>query len=889
MPDLPPLLLAALADRYRIERELGEGGMATVYLAEDLKHDRKVAIKVLKPELAAVLGADRFVQEIKTTAALQHPNILPLFDSGAADGFLYYVMPYVEGESLRERLNREKQLPVQEAVDLTAEVADALQYAHEHGVVHRDVKPENILLHAGRPMVADFGIALAVSAAAGGRMTETGLSLGTPHYMSPEQATAEKEITGRSDVYSLASVLYEMLTGDPPHVGSSAQQIIMKIVTEEPAPVTKLRRSVPPNVAAAVAKALEKLPADRFESARAFADALADVHFSTGTAATGFPGGARTARALVRHPLVLGLGAALIVSAALAVSQWRAAHREAPSQVVRFQLALSSTMLSGNAAPNTDVAVSPDGSAIVYAQPDSTGTSRLYVRRLSDWTAQVIPGTDGVQQPCLSPDGQWVAYLVGTTIWKVRVSGGTPVRVGDAGSGVTGVTWSSSGVIIVGTNHGLVAYPEVGSSPRLLARPDSAAGELYLIQPRALSDGKTVLFSIQPVSGVGGTRLAAISLLTGSVRRFDFQLLDVVGYVDGTLVYVLPSGALMGVTFDLEKGRATGNPVGLGPIVTTTVAGASLAAMSPTGTLVYKPAAGEATLGRVDLHGRFTPLVSRLQAYAYPRLSPDGKRIAMSISAAGRSDIWLYDIASGTPTRFTNSGSLNDRPEWTPDGRRVLYRSDRSGRPAIWWQPADQSAPATPLQASDQHSFYEGVITPDDRSLVYQIDDGGADQADVMVRALAGDTASRPVAATRFLEAQARVSPDGKWVAYVTDASGASQVVVQPFPGLGGQVQVSVLGGSEPVWSRDGRRIFYRDGRHVVAASVSTAGGFAITGRTELFDDTYVFAQAPHANYDVSLDGTRLLMIRSAQTPEYNVVFGWRSELRARMRGDEGS
>jgi serine/threonine-protein kinase len=272
-------LTAALADRYRIERELGAGGMATVYLAQDLKHDRKVALKVLKPELAAVIGADRFVVEIKTTASLQHPHILPLFDSGTADGFLFYVMPFIDGETLRSKLDRETQLGIDEAVKITIAVADALDYAHRHGVVHRDIKPENILLHDGRPMVADFGIALALSAAAGGRMTETGMSLGTPHYMSQEQATAEKEITARSDVYSLGSVLYEMLTGNPPHTGASAQQIIMKIVTEEAAPVTKLRKAVPTNVASAVAKSLEKLPADRFGSAAEFGAALADPNF----------------------------------------------------------------------------------------------------------------------------------------------------------------------------------------------------------------------------------------------------------------------------------------------------------------------------------------------------------------------------------------------------------------------------------------------------------------------------------------------------------------------------------------------------------------------------------------------------------------------------------
>ena len=292
MTDPPIRLAAALADRYRIERELGQGGMATVFLAQDLKHDRKVALKVLKPELAAVLGAERFVVEIKTTAALQHPHILPLFDSGTADGFLFYVMPFIDGETLRDKLNRETQLGVDEAVRIANDVAGALDYAHRHGVIHRDIKPENILLHDGRPMVADFGIALAVSAAAGGRMTETGLSLGTPHYMSPEQATAEKEITARSDIYSLGSVLYEMLTGNPPHVGASAQQIIMKIITDTPRPLTELRRSVPPNVAAATSKALEKLAADRFTSAKAFAEALANPAFATSdrtTSAGGVP------------------------------------------------------------------------------------------------------------------------------------------------------------------------------------------------------------------------------------------------------------------------------------------------------------------------------------------------------------------------------------------------------------------------------------------------------------------------------------------------------------------------------------------------------------------------------------------------------------------------
>ena len=268
-------IAAALAGRYRFERELGRGGMATVWLAEDVRHHRRVAIKVLHPELSAVLGPERFLKEIELTAGLQHPHILPLFDSGEADGLLWYVMPYVEGETLRARLERERQLPVADAVRIAREVAEALDYAHRRSVIHRDVKPENILLHEGRALVADFGIALAVRKAGGARITETGLSLGTPQYMSPEQATAERELDARSDVYSLGCVLYEMLAGEPPHTGPTTQAIIAKIITDKPRPVTELREAVPASLALAVHTALAKLPADRFSSAAEFAAVLA--------------------------------------------------------------------------------------------------------------------------------------------------------------------------------------------------------------------------------------------------------------------------------------------------------------------------------------------------------------------------------------------------------------------------------------------------------------------------------------------------------------------------------------------------------------------------------------------------------------------------------------
>src|SRR5215218_1896435 len=325
MPELLGRLQSALADRYRLNREAGAGGMATVYLAQDIRHGRPVAVKVLRPELAAVIGAERFLAEIKLTANLQHPHILPLFDSGEADGYLFYVMPFVEGETLRDRITREKQLPIGDAVRITTEVASALDYAHRRGVVHRDIKPENILVHEGQALVADFGIALAASKASGARMTETGMSLGTPHYMSPEQAMGEREITPRSDVYALGAVLYEMLTGEPPFTGSTAQAVVARVVTESPRSLTAQRHTIPPHVEAAVLTALEKLPADRFTTATEFAEALKDKTYASAVSlpAAAAPGAPVHAEG-GRRPgiLVAALGAALAVAVGAALWGW---------------------------------------------------------------------------------------------------------------------------------------------------------------------------------------------------------------------------------------------------------------------------------------------------------------------------------------------------------------------------------------------------------------------------------------------------------------------------------------------------------------------------------------------------------------------------------------
>ncbi len=430
MTDALPRLTEALSDRYRLERELGEGGMATVYLAQDIKHNRQVAVKVLRPELAAVIGAERFLTEITTTANLQHPHILPLFDSGEADSFLFYVMPYVEGETVRDRISREKQLPVADAVRIATEIAAARDYAHRHGVIHRDIKPENILLHDGSALVADFGIALAASKAGGTRMTETGMSLGTPHYMSPEQAMGEREITARSDVYALGCVLYEMLTGDPPFTGSTAQAIVARVVTENPRSMTSQRHTIPPQVEAAVLTALEKLPADRFATAAEFAAALADPSYASKTTVMMAAAQGRGRR---WTPLTLAGWGLAAVAIAAALWGW---FRPAPERpVLRYAMALPTGQELSNVR-GTRIAISPDGSRIVYTGPGAEGT-QLWLRNRNQLDAAPIPGTDRATVPFFSPDGQRVVFINdGNSAMKVvTLNGAPPVLIADSGLG----------------------------------------------------------------------------------------------------------------------------------------------------------------------------------------------------------------------------------------------------------------------------------------------------------------------------------------------------------------------------------------------------------------------------------------------------------------------
>ena len=549
-------LASALAERYRIERELGQGGMATVYLAQDLRHDRKVAVKVLRPELAAVIGAERFLTEIKTTANLQHPHILPLFDSGEAEGFLFYVMPFVVGETVRDRINREKQFPVADAVRIASEVASALDYAHRQGVIHRDIKPENILLHDGRALVADFGIALAASKAGGTRMTETGMSLGTPHYMSPEQAMGEREITARSDVYALGCVLYEMLTGDPPFTGSTAQAIVARVVTESPRSLTSQRHTIPPQVEAAVLTSLEKLPADRFATAAEFAAALGDPAFAArATAARTISGTA--VRVSTRTRTLLGiLGAAAVLFATLAAWGWF--RPTPPAPVIRYSMGLPSTQAMRQGILGVNLAISPDGKRIVYIGPGEGG-DELWVRERDRLDATPLTGTVGATNPFFSPDGERIGYTVnGLQLKVVSVSGGPPITLSTlGGASGGGGAWGPDGWIYFDSPLGLSRVQADGGTPALFIPYDSAAGEIGHAWPSALPNGKGLLYRSRRNLDPTDFEIVAFDLKTHERHALTKGLLAT--YMSpGYLVYLRADGAVLAAPFDQSRLKVTG-------------------------------------------------------------------------------------------------------------------------------------------------------------------------------------------------------------------------------------------------------------------------------------------------------------------------------------------
>jgi Tol biopolymer transport system component/tRNA A-37 threonylcarbamoyl transferase component Bud32 len=900
MSDPTNRLSTALRDRYVIERELGQGGMATVYLAHDVRHDRKVALKVLRPELAAVIGAERFLVEIKTTANLQHPHILPLHDSGEADGTVFYVMPFIEGESLRDRLNRERQLPVDDAIRIAREVADALDYAHRHGVIHRDIKPENILLHDDRALVADFGIALAVSKSDGGtRMTETGMSLGTPHYMSPEQAMGEREITAKSDVYALGCVLYEMLSGEPPFAGPTAQAIIARVLTEEPRSLTIQRRTIPPHVEAAVQKALAKLPADRFSTAAQFSDALANPAFAAtvgtaGAVATAAPSAGPPVR---RSATTIALAVTTILALALAAWGWlRARAAEHPPAAWQYVTLGDSIALSLN---GPDIALSPNGATLVVRS--NSQTQRLWLKHRGALDPMPIAGTERADNPVFSPDGEWVAFIADGKLKKVRAVGGPTVTLADTAlAGFGGVAWLDDGTLIYGIpRQNQLRRVNGGGGPSTVALQDSTLSGGGMGLPVALPGARGVLFQYCGPSCVT-TDIHVLDLRTGKQKLLLNGVVQAWYLSNGYLLYARRDGVVLAAPFDLDRLEITGEalPVLEGVAVNFTSGFADLTA-SRSGSLVYVQAVGTSAdnvVVRVGRDGAVAPTdTSWYGPFESIDLSPDGRHIATGVTDGANLNVWVKTLGHGPFVRLS-FGNRDRRPAWSPDGRMVAFIRDSTGGNvrggsvnAVYARPADASGPEQLLGRIDRQ-VQEVAWSPNGRWLLLRTDNGAAGAGDIVGLHTTGDTTPVSLVATPFTELNPAVSPDGRWLAYVSDESGTNEVYVRPFPNTdGGVQQVSIGGGSSPVWSPNEHELFYVDaGGHLVAAQVRQAPLFAVERRITLFDATGYVLSAFHQSFRVAPDGT-FLFLRGREaggdrTPRLVWVEHWFSDLAGRLK-----
>jgi len=817
MMDVMQELQAALADRYVIDRELGRGGMGLVFLAKDPKHDRDVVLKVLRPELAQALGTDRFLREIRIIARLAHPNILTLIDSGTAGGFTYYVVPYVEGESLRDRLDREGQLPIDDALRIAREAADALGYAHGLGIVHRDIKPENILLEAGHAVVSDFGIAHALSEAGGEQLTKTGMAVGTPAYMSPEQATASDVVDARSDIYSLACVLYEMLAGAPPFTGPTPRAILARKAMETVPGLRVVRETVPPATERVILRALARVPADRYGTAYEFAEALADR--GEQAAAPGRP------RGLPRGRLV-GLASAIVVIAAAAYVVLALSHGPggAPGAV-----ATTATHLTVSPGGEWFPSLSPDGEWIVYSG-DSSGNRDIYLQSVTgqnaiDLTADSPADED---EPAFSPDGERIAF-------RSERDGGGIFVMGRTGEAVRRVTrtgfrpsWSPDGTRIAFSTENVVLQPENGSSLGELWIADVATGEARRVTdldaslPSWSPHGRRIAF-LHRVGEEAGGHIWTVRPDGGEATPATNGLSrdwSPAWSPDGDYLYFVSNRGgsmnLWRVRIDEDSGRPLAEPE---PVtapgtslahVSVSADGRHIAYSSVLVTTNVQRSAFDPTRG-VPV-GEAEWVTRGTRRWSDPEPSPDGRQVVLYSLDDPPGDVYVMrSDGVGSPRRVTGDTAYDRMPRWSPDGAWIAVFSDRSGPLQIWkirpdgsdlTQLTDARAPlAYPVWAPDGKSLAAASVGGDAaRTVLFDPDLPWHDQEP--------ETLPTPPDSLRPFAPHAW-SPDGEHLAGMISSVDQGVVIYD----LGSRTYERLTDfGQWPVWLPDGRHILFVSG-----------------------------------------------------------------------------
>jgi serine/threonine-protein kinase len=879
---------------YEILAPLGAGGMGEVYRGRDTRLGREVAIKVLPSELSSDKERlRRFEQEARAASALNHPNIVTVHDIGEVDSAPYIAMELVEGKTVRE-LIVSGPLPVRKLLAIAVQAAEGLAKAHAAGIVHRDLKPENLMVSAdGFLKILDFGLAKLVPDASDALSrsptmarpeTHPGTVLGTLGYMSPEQA-AGQALDFRSDQFSFGSILYEMATGKRAFERGTTVDTLAAILHEEPEPIGRLNAAIPGPLRWIVERCLEKDSRARYAATLDLARDLASVreHISelSGAEAELSPGTRRRSRRL----LPWGLAAATLIVGLVAGFLLRGPESETSRvrPLMRLNLAFppeESLVLVESLA----LALSPDGTRLVYIGRRPEGQRGLYVRPLDRLEATAIPGTEGALNPFFSPDGEWVGFGADGKLKKVSLSGGQPMTLCDAPI-LRGASWRADGTILFSPvgNAPLLRVSDKGGEPKPLTTLNPEKGEATHRWPDILPGDKTALFTIHGLSGdYESARIEAVSIETGE-RRIIFEGGTHARYVPSGHIIYLRARSLFAVPFDAKRLEVTGSPVPvLDGVSGFAPAGFANYAVSGTGSLVYAPSdprAFEAELVWLDRKGSTRRLTEVRRNYGEPRFSPDGRHlavVALGVAGATSADIWIYDLTRDAWGQLT-SGGINFRPVWSPDGKRLVFSSNRNGPINLFWMPTDRSA--SPEQLTKTNTWPVALSwSADGQSLIVSEQPrGGYDLSELR---LDGERTLRPLLATPALEDEGRLSSDGRWIAYTSNESGRFEVYVARYPDLGRRSQVSTNGGSAPVWSPDGRELFFQSGNKLMVAAIQTTPELRAGVPKALFE-------GPFEGFDIAPDGQRFVLVRPAY-PDLPprplvVVLGWLDELKRRV------
>ena len=873
---------------FEILAAVGAGGMGEVYRARDTRLDRIVAIKVLPAHLADdPERRERFEREARTIASLNHPHICVLHDIGRQDGIDFLVMEYLEGETLAQRLLKGP-LPLKQVLEYAIEIADALDKAHRKGITHRDLKPGNIMLTKSGTKLLDFGLAKLKHEAAPGvpfsqlptanvkdPVTAQGSILGTLQYMAPEQVEGmTDQIDARTDIFAFGAVVYEMATRKKAFEGKTSASVMAKILEADPPPMTALQPMTPPALAHLVRRCLTKEPDRRWQTASDLCEQLRWISDGGSQAGTAVPV-VREQNLRKRVAWAAAIVAAIAVGATSALYLRRAPPVE--THPVRFTVGPpEGTSFIG---PPMFLTISPDGSKLAFISEETSGRRQLWVRPLDSPTAQPLPGTDNPSQPFWSADSRFVGFSADGKLKKIAISGGPAQTLVDAqGADGTG-SWSGEGVILFKLGPTIYRVSAAGGAITQVTTLDASRQEINHLWPCFLPDNRHFLYFSQ--SGKTANNAIVVGSLDSKEKKVLLRATSNPVYAPPGYLLFNKQGTLMAQPFDADRLQLTGEAVPIVQGVQFNLLSARAAfAASNNGVLVYR---GGAEAARVRLvwvarDGKESPLSAPAHNYVMPELSPDGQRVAVGIEEED-DQIWLYDLGRDTLTRFTFEGTANVHPIWTPDGKRITFRGEGN---RLFWQPADGSGGPEALTAGDLRSSNKvpGSWSPDGQELAFTED---AATRNIWILPLQ-DRKPRPYVQSTAFETAPMFSPDGHWIAYDSRESGRDEIFVRPYPGPGGKWQISTDGGTGPVWNPKGHELFYRYGGKMMAVDIDTRPSFAVGKPRVLFAGPYALSSVPEANYDVSPDGQRFLMLKSSEQEraaptQINVVLNWFEEL----------